>query len=107
MVDAELIVIVSCISPFEIDRKPAKKLFKKDEFIEVYVQCALKVAERRNVKGPYKKARLGKLKNFSSIDSIYEKQKNTDIVLNTENSKPQKSTNTLFDFIKKNKIYKN
>tara|TARA_B100001989_G_C24473679_1_gene430598 strand:- start:240 stop:458 length:219 start_codon:yes stop_codon:yes gene_type:complete len=37
MVDAELIVIVSCISPFEIDRKPAKKLFKKDEFIEVYV----------------------------------------------------------------------
>ncbi len=107
MVDAGLIVIVSCISPFKIDRKSAKKLFKKDEFIEVYVECSLKVAERRDVKGLYKKARLGKLKNFSGIDSIYEKPENADIVLNTENSKPQKSTNTLFDFIKKNKIYKN
>ena len=107
MVDAGLIVIVSCISPFKIDRKSAKKLFKKDEFIEVYVECSLKVAERRDVKGLYKKARLGKLKNFSGIDSIYEKPENADIVLNTENSKPQKSTNTLFDFIKKNKLYKN
>ena len=69
--------------------------------------CIKKVAERRNVKGPYKKAGLGKLKNFSSIDSIYEKQKNTGYSIEYRKFKPRKSTNTLFDFIKKNKIYKN
>ena len=72
MVDAGLIVITAFISPFRAERKMARDIFAKDEFIEVFVNTPLEVAEQRDVKGLYKKARSGKLKNFTGIDSPYE-----------------------------------
>ena len=69
MVDAGLIVLVSFISPFRAERQMARDLMAPGEFIEVYVDTPLEVAEARDVKGLYKKARAGELKNFTGIDS--------------------------------------
>ena len=72
MVDAGLIVLVSFISPFRSERRMARELFGKDEFVEVFVDTPLPECERRDVKGLYAKARRGELKNFTGIDSGYE-----------------------------------
>jgi bifunctional enzyme CysN/CysC len=72
MVDAGLIVLVSFISPFRAERRMARDMFAAGEFLEVYVDTPLEVAERRDVKGLYAKARAGALKNFTGLDSPYE-----------------------------------
>jgi bifunctional enzyme CysN/CysC len=72
MADAGLIVLVAFISPFRAERELARSLAKEDEFFEVFVDVPLAVAEGRDVKGLYKKARAGQLKNFTGIDSPYE-----------------------------------
>jgi len=72
MVDAGLIVITAFISPFREERRMARDLFGPNEFMEVYVDTPLEVAEQRDPKGLYKKARAGQLKNFTGIDSPYE-----------------------------------
>ena len=72
MVDAGLIVLVTFISPFRADRATARSLFKEGEFIEVFVETPLEVAEQRDPKGLYAKARRGDIKNFTGIDSPYE-----------------------------------
>jgi bifunctional enzyme CysN/CysC len=72
MVDAGLIVLVSFISPFRSERRMARELFAPGEFFEVFIDTPLAEAERRDVKGLYKKARRGELKNFTGIDSPYE-----------------------------------
>jgi bifunctional enzyme CysN/CysC len=72
MLDAGLIVLVAFISPFKADRAMARSLFKEGEFIEVFVDTPLEVAEQRDPKGLYAKARRGEIKNFTGIDSAYE-----------------------------------
>ncbi|MEO8103683.1 MAG: sulfate adenylyltransferase subunit CysN [Betaproteobacteria bacterium] len=72
MVDAGLIVLVSFISPYRSERRLARQLFAEGEFVEVFVDAALEVCERRDTKGLYAKARRGELKNFTGIDSAYE-----------------------------------
>lgn len=83
MVDAGLIVLVSFISPFRAERDMARGLMAKDDFVEVYVDTPLAVAESRDVKGLYKKARSGELKNFTGIDSPYEAPENPEIRIDT------------------------
>jgi bifunctional enzyme CysN/CysC len=72
MVDAGLIVLATFISPFRADRAMARGLFKEGEFIEVFVDTPLEVAEQRDPKGLYKRARLGEIPNFTGISSVYE-----------------------------------
>jgi bifunctional enzyme CysN/CysC len=72
MVDAGLIVIASFISPFRSERRTVRALMREDEFFEVYADAPLEVAEQRDRKGLYAKARRGELKNFTGIDSRYE-----------------------------------
>jgi bifunctional enzyme CysN/CysC len=72
MVDAGLIVLTAFISPFRVERAMARELVEPGEFIEVFVDIPLEVAEQRDPKGLYKKARRGELKNFTGIDSPYE-----------------------------------
>jgi bifunctional enzyme CysN/CysC len=72
MADAGLIVLVSFISPFRAERDMARRMMGEGEFFEVFVDTPLAVAEQRDVKGLYKKARAGELKNFTGIDSPYE-----------------------------------
>jgi len=83
MVDAGLIVLVSFISPFRAERRLARELLEPGEFIEVFVDTPLAVAERRDVKGLYKKARAGELKNFTGVDSPYEAPEHAEIRIDT------------------------
>jgi bifunctional enzyme CysN/CysC len=83
MVDAGLIVIASFISPYSSERLMARKLFLEGEFIEVFVDTPLSECEQRDVKGLYAKARRGELKNFTGIDSAYERPEHPELVLNT------------------------
>jgi bifunctional enzyme CysN/CysC len=84
MVDAGLIVICSFISPFRSERRSIRCLVEPDEFIEVFVDASLEVAERRDDKGLYGKARRGELVNFTGIDSPYERPEKPDVHLDTE-----------------------
>ncbi len=83
MVDAGLIVLVSFISPFRAERRMARAMFDEGEFIEVFVQAPLAVAEQRDVKGLYAKARAGQLKNFTGIDSPYDIPDSPEVELDT------------------------
>ena len=83
MVEAGLITLVSFISPFRAERELARNLMEEGEFIEIFVNTPLSVAETRDPKGLYKKARAGNLKNFTGIDSPYEAPENPEIELNT------------------------
>ena len=89
MVDAGLIVLVSFISPFRAERRMARELFDDGEFIEVYVDTSLAVAESRDVKGLYAKARAGKIPNFTGIDSPYEVPEAPELRLDTQEKTPE------------------
>lgn len=84
MVDAGLITLVSFISPFRAERDLARNLMEEGEFIEIFVNTPLSVAETRDPKGLYKKARAGNLKNFTGIDSPYEAPENPEVEINTD-----------------------
>lgn len=83
MADAGLIVLASFISPFEAERHAARELIGDEQFVEIFVDTALAVAEERDPKGLYKKARRGELVNFTGIDSPYEPPQNPDIHIDT------------------------
>ncbi len=83
MVDSGLIVLTAFISPFRSERRMARDLVDQDEFFEVYVEVPLAIAEERDPKGLYKKARRGELKHFTGIDSPYEAPENADVFLDT------------------------
>ena len=83
MADAGLIVLTAFISPFRAERQMVRSMLPEGEFIEVFVDTPLEVAEERDVKGLYKKARSGELKNFTGIDSPYEEPQNAEIRVNT------------------------
>ena len=83
MVEAGLITLVSFISPFRAERELARNLMEEGEFIEIFVNTPLSVAETRDPKGLYKKARAGNLRNFTGIDSPYEAPENPEIEINT------------------------
>ncbi|MEQ1512785.1 MAG: sulfate adenylyltransferase subunit CysN [Lysobacteraceae bacterium] len=89
MVDAGLIVLVSFISPFRAERRMARELFDDGEFIEVFVDTPLAVAESRDVKGLYAKARAGKIPNFTGIDSPYEVPEAPELRLDTQAEAPE------------------
>jgi adenylylsulfate kinase len=73
LVEAGLVVLCAFISPFQKDRDNVRALFKEGQFIEVFVDTPLEICEQRDIKGLYKKARSGEIKNFTGIDSPYEK----------------------------------
>ncbi len=89
MVDAGLVVIVSFISPFRAERRMARELVETGEFFEVFVDAPLAVAEGRDPKGLYKKARRGDLKNFTGIDSPYEEPESPEVRVDTTRLSPE------------------
>ena len=105
MVDAGLIALVSFISPFRSERKMARDLMQEGEFIEIFISTPLEECERRDPKGLYQKVREGQLKNFTGIDSAYEKPDSAEIVLNTQQSSPDELVEVILKYLKeKNKI---
>ena len=91
MVDAGLIVLVSLISPYRSDRDQARQLVEPDEFCEVFVDTPLAVAESRDVKGLYAKARRGELPNFTGIDSEYQPPLWPDVHLEMAELQPEEA----------------
>jgi bifunctional enzyme CysN/CysC len=91
MVDAGLIVLVSFISPFRSERRLARDLMQEGEFLEVFVDTPLAEAEKRDVKGLYRKARRGELKNFTGIDSPYEPPEHPEVHLHTVLVSPEEA----------------
>lgn len=83
-IESGTVVIASFISPLEKDREYLKTIIGADNFIEVFVNTSLEECERRDVKGLYKKARAGEIKNFTGIDAPYENPKDPDLEIKTE-----------------------
>lgn len=98
-VDAGIIVLTAFISPFKSDRQIAKSLVKYDEFIEIFVNTPIEICEERDPKGLYKKARNGNIKNFTGIDSPYEKPIEPEIEINTSELNIVKSANKIIDYL--------
>lgn len=84
MVEAGLIVVTAFISPFNRDREAARKLFAPGDFIEVFVDTSLATCEQRDPKGLYQKARKGVIKDFTGVDSPYERPESPELVLCTD-----------------------
>ncbi len=89
MTDAGLIVLTAFISPFRAERELVRSLLPAGEFIEVFIDTPLEEAEKRDVKGLYKKARSGQLQNFTGIDSPYERPENPEIRVDTTRESPE------------------
>ncbi len=98
MTDAGLIVITAFISPFQSERNMVRELVGIGEFVEIFIDTPLKVAEKRDVKGLYAKARSGKLKNFTGIDSPYEEPITPEIRIKTEDLGVDASANLIVDY---------
>ena len=98
-VDSGIITICSFISPTKKIRLYAKQIIGEKDFIEIYVNTPLEVCEARDVKGLYRKARAGMIKNFTGIDSPYEAPENPDLEILTKNTSIEKSTQEIINYL--------
>lgn len=99
MLDSGIIVLSAFISPFQSDRDQVKKIVGSENYIEVFVDTPLEVCEQRDVKGLYKKARAGEIKNFTGIDSAYEIPTRPDIIIPTHTMNVNDSLDLLLSVI--------
>ena len=99
-VDAGIVTIASFVSPLEIDRKLVRDIVGKEDFIEIFVDTSLEECERRDIKGLYKRARAGEIKNFTGIDSPYENPLNPDIIIKTEFETEAAAVQKIIAFVK-------
>ncbi|QCB54797.1 sulfate adenylyltransferase subunit CysN [Sphingopyxis sp. PAMC25046] len=97
MSDAGLIVITAFISPFRAEREMVRGMLPEGEFLEIFIDTPLAEAEKRDVKGLYKKARAGQLKNFTGIDSPYEAPENPEIRIDTTAMTPEEAADLIID----------
>lgn len=107
--DAGVIALSSFISPYKGDRDEVRELHKQAdlEFIEVFVDCSLAVAEERDPKGLYKKARAGEIKNFTGIDDPYEAPVNPEIHLHTDQMTVEQEVQLVLDHLQENGLILN
>ena len=100
MLDAGLIVLASFISPLKSQRDLVREIVGKENFIEVYVSTPVEECEKRDVKGLYKKAKNGEIKNFTGVTSVYESPENPDIKIDTTDLSIDQSTQFIYKKIK-------
>lgn len=99
--DAGLVTITAFISPLRADREIARKIVGRENFFEIFVNTSLEVCEKRDVKGFYKKARAGEIKNFTGISSPYEPPETPDFEIKTEEEPLEESVEQLLQFLEK------
>ena len=102
MTTAGLVSLVSFISPFRAERQIARSLLEEGEFIEIYVNTPLEIAEARDVKGLYAKAGAGEIKNFTGIDSEYQEPLNAEITINTVDMTAEEAAGEIVEYLKAN-----
>jgi adenylylsulfate kinase len=103
-VDSGLIVVTAFISPFRAERQLVRDLVDEGEFFEVYMSTPLETCEERDPKGLYKKAREGKIKNFTGIDSDYEPPENPEVILDTSSMTVDECVDRVISHLKENQI---
>lgn len=99
LLDAGVVVLSAFISPFQADRHQVREIVGEKNYVEVFVDAPLEVCEQRDVKGLYKKARAGEVKNFTGIDSPYEAPANADLVIPTGELSVEESIAKLMNFV--------
>ena len=104
MLESGLIVMTAFISPINKDRNDARKLISSNDFIEIYCKASLETCETRDVKGLYKRARAGEIKNYTGIDSPYEAPENPELIIDTDNQSLEESVSTILSFLDSNEI---
>ena len=104
LLEHDVSVCVSKISPFIENRDDARQILKDHNFLEVYVKCSIDSCEKRDVRGMYKKARSGKMSNFIGIHVTYEPPINPELVVDTENSTIDDSVQKILDWLEKKQI---
>ena len=99
--DAGILAVTSFISPYKADRDLVRKLHEEAgvPFIEVYIECPLEEAEKRDPKGLYKKARAGEIKGFTGIDDPYEAPENAELVINTAKMSLEEEVQAILDLL--------
>ena len=102
MIEAGIIALTAFISPYRADREMVRNLFPHGEFIEVYCNASLEVCETRDVKGLYKKARAGEIKNYTGIDSPYEAPIDIEIEINTQSLDVNSSSSLVLEYLSGN-----
>ena len=104
MLEAGIITLTAFISPYRQDREGVKIMMPPGDFIEIYCEATLETCERRDVKGYYKKARAGIIKNYTGIDSPYEIPDNPELTLNTDNQTLEESVQAVLALLKQKVI---
>jgi len=99
MVDAGLLVLAGFITPNEAQRKLIRRKFKDEQFIEIFISTPLDICEKRDIKGLYKKARDGKIDNFTGISSPFEYPQNFDLTIDTSNKTISECLSTIISFL--------
>ena len=99
MIDAGIVVLAAFVSPYKKDRENIKNIVKDVNFVEVYVNTSIEECERRDVKGLYKKARAGEIKNMTGISAPYEAPENPSIEINTEKVSVENAVKKIIDYI--------
>ena len=104
MIEAGFIVMTAFISPYREDRIAVRNLISNDDIIEIYCKASLQTCESRDVKGLYKRARAGEIKNYTGINSPYEVPKNADLIVDTEQETIENSVSIIMNFLEKKTI---
>lgn len=104
-VDAGIVTLTAFISPFRGERERVRKLFSKEDFIEIHCRCSVETCEARDVKGLYKKARTGEIRDFTGISSPYEEPLGPDMILDTDDQTLEDSADAVLQLLKKRNIY--
>ena len=100
-IDAGLVVLAAFVSPYRKDREDIQKIVGSNNFVEVYVNTSVEECEKRDVKGLYKKARLGEIKDFTGVNAPYEAPESPDIEIKTEQLTVEQSVTMIVDLINK------
>ena len=104
MLESGLIVMTAFISPFREDRTVVRNLISNSNFIEIYCKASLKTCEARDVKGLYKRARAGEIKNYTGIDSPYEAPENPELIIDTDKETLDESVSRIYSFLERKAI---
>ena len=105
MMEAGVISLTAFISPFKAERQRARKLVPHGEFLEIYCNCPLEICEQRDVKGLYKKARNGEVKDFTGISSPYEPPERADLIVNTGTDSLEQCANQVLKLLEKRGVF--
>lgn len=98
-IDAGVLALTAFISPFHSDRENIKKIVGEADVIEIYCRCSIEVCEQRDVKGLYRRARAGEIKDFTGISSPYEEPKDPDLIIDTDTISLEESADKIFNLL--------